>query len=88
MIKCDFQEVLNTENLVYVESPIIYNVYDRFLDDLDSDDEYQYNIVKDIIDGIPRYLNDIMYGLSGYMENKDWKELINNGQWYIEESEV
>ena len=88
MKECKFEELLGTDNLIFVESPVIYRVYDRFLDDLDSDEDYQYNIVKELIDGIPRYLNDIMYAISGYMESKDWKELINNGRWFIKESEV
>lgn len=87
MIKCNFQDVLNAEKLIFIESPVIYKVYDKFLDDLESDEDYQYCIVKDLINGVPRYLNDIIYGLSGYMGSNDWKELINNGQWYIKESE-
>lgn len=88
MKEYSFEEILGKELLVILESPVLHKVYDRFLDDTDSDLDYKYNIVKNLINGEPYYLNDIIYAISGYIENLEWKEIIKEGKWFIIDSEV
>jgi hypothetical protein len=82
-IPVSFMEVLETDKRVIINNSIIYKVYRKHKEN--EDDIYKSKIVKDILDGKFHYLHDIIYAISGYMGCSDWKELIKDGKFYLEE---
>lgn len=75
-----FEEVLNSDKKCRVEHKLIK----RLIRTCDSTEEMIIKNVFDLIDEKWLYLHDLLSALSWKLDNKELKDVIKNGKWYLE----
>jgi hypothetical protein len=82
-----FMEVLEGLSKCNINNEIVKGVYEKLRENNNAHEFYKREIIKGLLNGEFYYIHDIIYALSGCMSCSNWKNIIKEGKWYIEESE-
>jgi hypothetical protein len=81
-----FMEVLEGLSKCNINNEIVKGVYEKLRENNNAHEFYKREIIKGLLNGEFYYIHDIIYALSGCMSCSNWKNIIKEGKWYIEES--